>query len=61
MSDEHKRFTSEGDEELKHIREKKLKELMRLKEKKEQMSARQVPVTRTSLNLATRTPHNGFK
>lgn len=45
MSDEHKRFISEEDEELRRIKEKKLKKLMRLKEKKQEVMARPVPVT----------------
>jgi thioredoxin 1 len=42
---EHKQFVSEEDEELRRIKEKKLKELMRLKGKKQEMSAKPVPVT----------------
>jgi len=45
MSGEHKQFISEEDEELRRIKEEKLKELMRLKEKKQEMSAKPVPVT----------------
>lgn len=45
MSSEHKQFISAEDEELRRIKEKKLKELMRLKEKKQEMSAKPVPVT----------------
>ena len=45
MSGEHKQFISEEDEELRRIKEKKLKELMRLKGKKQEMSAKPVPVT----------------
>ena len=36
---------SEEDEELRRIKEKKLKELMRLKEKRQEMIAKPVPVT----------------
>jgi len=45
VSGEHKQFISEEDEELRRIKEKKLKELMRLKGKKQEMSAKPVPVT----------------
>jgi thioredoxin 1 len=45
MSDEHERFISDENEEIKHIREKKLKELMEFKEKKQEMSAEPVHVT----------------
>lgn len=38
-------FISEKDEELKHIREKKLRETMKLKEKKQEMTAEPVRAT----------------
>jgi thioredoxin 1 len=50
MSGEHKRFAYEEDEELGHIREKKLKELMRLKEEKPKMSIKPVQVTDSNFN-----------
>ena len=45
MSGEHQRFVSEEDEELRRIKEKKLKELMGLKEKKQEIIAKPTPVT----------------
>jgi len=42
MSDEHEQFISEEDEELRHIREKKLGELVELEEKKLEMTAEHV-------------------
>jgi thioredoxin 1 len=45
MSREHERFISEEDEELKHIKEEKLKKLLRDKEKKREMSTEPVHVT----------------
>lgn len=45
MSREHERFISEEDEELKHIKEKKLKKLIKDKEKKREMSTEPVHVT----------------
>ena len=50
MSEEHERFISGEDEELKRIREKKLRELMRPKEKKPEMSAKPVHVTDSNFN-----------
>ncbi len=50
MGSEHERFISEGDEELTRIKEKKLRELMRLKEKKQEMSAKPVHVTDSNFN-----------
>jgi len=50
MSGEHERFISEGDEELRRIKEKKLRELMRLKEKKQEMSAKPVHITDSNFN-----------
>ena len=45
MGGEHEQFISEEDEELRRIKEKKLKERMRSKEKKQEMSVKPVPVT----------------
>ena len=45
MSGEHKRFAYEEDEELRRIREKKLKELMRLEEEKPERNVKPVQVT----------------
>jgi thioredoxin 1 len=45
MSDERKQFISDENDELKRIREKKLKGLMGLKETKKEMSAEPVHVT----------------
>ncbi len=45
MSREHERFISEEDEELKHIKEEKLKKLLRDKEKKGEMGNEPVHVT----------------
>jgi len=45
MANEHKRFISEEDEELRLIKEKKLKELKRMKEKKQDMNTKPIPVT----------------
>jgi len=45
MSGEHERFISKEDEELKCIKEKKLKKLLRDKEKKREMSTEPVHVT----------------
>ena len=45
MSGEHKQFISDENEELRRIKEEKLKDLMRLKEKKQEMRAKPVPVT----------------
>jgi len=42
MSDEHEQFISEEDEELRRIREKKLRELVELEEKKLEMTAEHV-------------------
>lgn len=50
MSDKHEQFISEGDEELRRIKEKKLREFMRLKEKKQEMSAKPVHMTDTNFN-----------
>jgi len=50
VSGEHKRVISEEDEELTLIKEKKLKELMRLKEKKQEMSTKPVLVTDSNFN-----------
>jgi len=45
MTGKHEQFISEENEELRRIKKKKLKELMRLKEKKQEMSAEPIPVT----------------
>ena len=45
MSREHERFISEEDEELKHIKEEKLKKLLRHKEKRREMGNEPVHVT----------------
>ncbi len=50
MNREHEQFISEEDEELRRIKEKKLKELMRLKEKKQGMNAKPVHVTDSNFN-----------
>jgi len=50
MNNEHKRFISDENEELKHIRENQLKELRELKEKKQEMSTEPVHVTDSSFN-----------
>jgi len=50
MSGEHKQFTYEEDEELRRIREKKLKELVRLKEEKPKMSVKPVQLTDSNFN-----------
>lgn len=50
MDGEHERFISEGDEELRRIKEKKLRELMRLKEKKQEMSAKPVHMRDSNFN-----------
>ena len=50
MSNEHKQFIPEEDEELRRIKEKKLKELMKLKEKEQGMSTKPVQVTDENFN-----------
>ena len=50
MSSEHKQFIPEEDEELRRIKEKKLKELMKLKEKEQGMSTKPVQVTDENFN-----------
>lgn len=45
MHGENERFISDEDEELRRIKDKKLKELLRLKEKKQQIIAKPIPVT----------------
>jgi thioredoxin 1 len=45
MSREHERFISKENEELKHIKEEKLKKLLRDKEKRREMSTEPVHVT----------------
>lgn len=43
-------YISEENEELTRIKEKKLRELMRLKEKKQEMSTKPIPVTDSNFN-----------
>ena len=50
MSREHEQFISEDDEELKHIRQKKLKELAESKEKKPAMNTEPVHLTDSNFN-----------
>lgn len=50
MSGEHEQFISEKDEELRRIKEKKFRELMRPREKKREMSVKPVPVTDSNFN-----------
>jgi thioredoxin 1 len=50
MSGEHKQFTLDEDEELRLIKEKKLRELMGLKETKPKMSLKPVHVTDVNFN-----------
>jgi len=50
MSGKREQFISEEDRELKRIREKKLKELMELKEKDHEMSAEPVHITDSNFN-----------
>jgi thioredoxin 1 len=45
MSGEHEQFISEGDEELKRIREKRLKKLTELEERRQEMSPQPLHVT----------------
>lgn len=54
MPSEHEQFISEEDEELKRIKEKKLRELMELKGKKQGMSAEPVHVTDSNFNETVR-------
>lgn len=50
MNGEHEQFISGEDEELRRIREKKLRELMRLREKKQEMSVKPVHVADSNFN-----------
>ena len=50
MSDEHKQFISKEDAELKHIKEKKLRELMGLKEKEPEMNSDPTHITDSNFN-----------
>lgn len=50
MNGEHEQFISDEDKELRRIREKKLRELMRLREKKQEMSTKPVHVTDSNFN-----------
>jgi thioredoxin 1 len=45
MDSEHRQFISEDSEELRRIKEKKLNELTRLQEKRQEMSGKPVPLT----------------
>lgn len=50
MSDEHKQFISKEDAELKHTKEKKLRELMGLKEKEHEMNSDPIHITDSNFN-----------
>jgi thioredoxin 1 len=50
MSDEYKQFISEEDAEVKRIKERKLGELMKLKEKEQETIGKPVHVTDSSFN-----------
>jgi len=50
MSGEHKQFISEENEELRRIKDKKLRELMKRQEKKQEMSTKPIPVTDSNFN-----------
>ena len=50
MSGEHKQFISEENEELMRIKEKKLRDLMKQQEKKQEMSTKPIPVTDSNFN-----------
>jgi thioredoxin 1 len=50
MSDEHKQFISKEDAELKHTKEKKLRELMGLKEKEHEMNSDPTHITDSNFN-----------
>jgi thioredoxin 1 len=50
MNGEHEHFISEEDEKLKHIREKKLREIIELREKKRGMGTEPVHVTDSNFN-----------
>jgi thioredoxin 1 len=50
MADEREQFISEEDNELEQIRQKKLQEIMKCKERKQEMSAEPVHVTDSNFN-----------
>ena len=50
MSGEHKQFISKEDAELKHIKEKKLRELMGLKEKEHELNPDPTHITDSNFN-----------
>jgi thioredoxin 1 len=50
VNGEHKQFISEENEELTRIKEKKLRELMKQQEKKQEMSTKPIPVTDSNFN-----------
>jgi len=50
MSGEYKQFISEENEELTRIKEKKLRDLMKQQEKKQEMSTKPIPVTDSNFN-----------
>jgi len=50
MNDEHEHFILKGDRELKRIREKKIRELMKLKERKQEMTKEPIHVTDLNFN-----------
>jgi thioredoxin 1 len=56
MGGKHERLISEEDEELRRIKEKKLRELMRMKEIKQRMSVK--PVQATDANFETVNKHS---
>jgi thioredoxin 1 len=50
MNGEHEEFISKEDEELKHIREKKMRELVKKQERKQKMDVEPVHVTDSNFN-----------
>ncbi len=50
MNDEHEHFILKGNRELKHTREKKIRELIELKERKQEMTTEPVHVTDSNFN-----------
>jgi len=50
MNDEHEQFISVEDEELKRLRQKKLRDLMKPKEKKQEMGTEPLHVTDSNFN-----------
>lgn len=50
MANEHEQFISEEDRELEQIRQKKLQEIMKSKERKQEMSTEPVHVTDSNFN-----------